>query len=349
MYRFLLTRRWLGYAVLTVVLAAIMAALGNWQLHRYRLHSAMNARIDAAATATPVPVTQVATPGQRPPDSVAWTRVTATGSYDGSHQILARERTVNATVGFEVLTPLILADGTTVLVDRGWIPPASGGAQPRPVVPPVPTGTVTVTGRLHLPESVPGTPQPIDGYPQVRRISPALLAGTVQRPLLGGYILLDQQQPPADPAFVKIPSDRTNSWQNLGYVVQWWLFAAMTLFGYGWAARREAHPPDDRDATDRDWPEIASRPTDASRPDEAGHPNDAGQPDDAGPPNDAGQPNDARQPNEAGQPNDARQPNDAGHPNDARQPNDAGQPGDTRRNEPETAAPVSPASVPIKP
>ncbi len=32
----------------------------------------------------------------------------------------------------------------------------------------------------------------------------------------------------------------TNNWQNLGYVVQWWIFAAMTLVGYGWIARREA-------------------------------------------------------------------------------------------------------------
>ena len=49
MYRFLLTPRWLGAAVLSVVAAVIMVMLGNWQLHRYQERSAINHRIDAAA------------------------------------------------------------------------------------------------------------------------------------------------------------------------------------------------------------------------------------------------------------------------------------------------------------
>src|SRR4051794_19675294 len=32
-YRFLLTPRWLGFAALIVLLAAVMAGLGDWQLH----------------------------------------------------------------------------------------------------------------------------------------------------------------------------------------------------------------------------------------------------------------------------------------------------------------------------
>lgn len=56
----------------------------------------------------------------------------------------------------------------------------------------------------------------------------------------GAYVLLDEQTPAADPLFRAVPIGHTNNWQNLGYVVQWWLFAAMTLFGYGWVARREA-------------------------------------------------------------------------------------------------------------
>ena len=39
------------------------------------------------------------------------------------------------------------------------------------------------------------------------------------------------------------PPDTENAWQNAGYVVQWWAFAALTLYGYVYLARREAHPP----------------------------------------------------------------------------------------------------------
>ena len=54
--------------------------------------------------------------------------MTVTGRYDPQHEILARARTVNGRVGFEIVTPLVLADGTAVLVDRGWVPPAGAGA-----------------------------------------------------------------------------------------------------------------------------------------------------------------------------------------------------------------------------
>ena len=61
MYRFLVTPKWLAFAALMVLLAAVMVALGFWQLHRYHERGAVNARIDAAAFGAPVPVGQVLT------------------------------------------------------------------------------------------------------------------------------------------------------------------------------------------------------------------------------------------------------------------------------------------------
>jgi hypothetical protein len=63
------------------------------------------------------------------------------------------------------------------------------------------------------------------------------------------YVLLDKQNPPAAAGFTRIPADRQNSWMNAGYTVQWWLFSALALVLFGWAARREAH--DRRDGIDR--------------------------------------------------------------------------------------------------
>ena len=77
-------------------------------------------------------------------------------------------------------------------------------------------------------------------------------------PLHGGYLVVDQQQPAADPAFVGIPSDHQNSWMNAGYVVQWWAFALLTLFGFGYAARRTARGPVDR----VDWRAGLDEPSD---------------------------------------------------------------------------------------
>src|SRR4051812_23793983 len=68
-YRFLVTPRWLGLAALILVLATIMAGLGDWQLHRYRQRADLNARIDAAQRVAPVTVTDVLRPGVAAPKS----------------------------------------------------------------------------------------------------------------------------------------------------------------------------------------------------------------------------------------------------------------------------------------
>lgn len=246
MYRFLLSPRWLGYAALTVVLATVMVFLGLWQLSRYHQRADYNNRVDAAAAGAPIPLEQVSPIGRPPAADTAWDKVTVTGRYDTAHAILARERTMNDAVGYEVVTPLVLADGSAVLIDRGWLPPARPGTHDLPNIPAVPDGQVTVVGRLHLPESRAGG---ADASRQVRRIDPAKLATAVPYPLRGGYVVVDSQQPAADPAFATIPSDHQNSWMNAGYVVQWWAFALIALGGFVILARREAHGPTER----TDW------------------------------------------------------------------------------------------------
>jgi cytochrome oxidase assembly protein ShyY1 len=251
-YGFLATRKWIAFGALMVLLAAVMVGLGFWQLSRYHQRAAANAHIDAAARADPVPLRTVLAVEAPPPASAAWTRVRFSGRYDRAHEILARDRTVNSSVGFEVLTPLVLDDGSAVLVDRGWLPPAPNSVVGPARVPSVPGGTVTVTGRVHLPESRAGSPQQVDGVTQVRRISPARLAGALPFRLYGGYVLLDPGQPGTDTAFTAIPVDYQNATMNAGYVVQWWAFALLTLGGFAWAARREARGPDEFDLASLD-------------------------------------------------------------------------------------------------
>jgi cytochrome oxidase assembly protein ShyY1 len=246
-YRFLLTPRWLAAAALTVVAAIVMVMLGNWQLRRYEERTGINDRIDSANSAQAVPFTSVlaapttpGTPGAAPGESLAWTKVTLTGRYDPTHEIQARGRTVGAEVGFEIVTPLILDDGTAVLVDRGWVPAGAGGALAAPDVPAAPAGRVTVVGQIHLSESRPAPVERRDGRLDTRRISLPRLATELPFPVYGAYVLLTEQTPAADPAFTPIPISHEDAWQNGGYAVQWWIFAGMAFVLYGWQARREA-------------------------------------------------------------------------------------------------------------
>src|SRR5207245_7881403 len=55
-------------------------------------------------------------------DSAASRRVYAAGRYDYAHQQLWRARTYEGVPGVALVTPLRLADGSAVFVDRGWAP-----------------------------------------------------------------------------------------------------------------------------------------------------------------------------------------------------------------------------------
>ena len=249
MYRFLLSPRWIGLGLLMVLAAATMVGLGLWQLDRYHLRTDVNNRIDAASDHQPAPLSQVlpapspahaGVVGAAPTAEVVWTRVTVTGRYDVTHEILARARTVNGQVGFEIVTPLVLSNGRAVLVDRGWLPPSEQGAAQAPTVPPAPTGDVTVVGRVHAPESRADQAEPFANALSVRHIAPQQLAASVPFALYGAYVTLENQTPPGDRGFVAIPPDHQDAAMNAGYVVQWWMFSLLTLAGYGYLAYREA-------------------------------------------------------------------------------------------------------------
>ena len=270
MYRFLLTPRWLVAAAVIVTAAVVMVFLGNWQLHRYHERSAINGRIDAADSAPAVPLTSLlakpaapGTAGPAPGKDLAWTKVTVSGRYDPANEIQARGRTVDGRVGFEIVTPLVLSDGTAVLVDRGWVPPAEGGAIAAPVAAPPPTGPVTVQGQIHRSESRPAPLERRDGRIDTRRIAVPHLAKQMPYPVYGAYVLLTAQTPAADQGYTRIPIDHEDAWQNGGYAVQWWLFAVMALLAYGWQARKEAHG--DRPTPRRDRVAEADRTVEADR------------------------------------------------------------------------------------
>ena len=257
MYRFLLTPRWLAAAALTVAASVIMVFLGNWQMHRYQERSAINARIDVADSSPAVPLTSVlakpvaaGTPGAAPGEDAAWTKVTVTGRYDSAHEIQARGRTVDGLVGFEIVTPLMLADGTAVLVDRGWVPSKDGDAISAPVAPPAPTGQVTVVGQVHLSESRPSPLAQRDGRIDTRRIAVPKLAAALPFPVYGAFILNSDPEP----GFTSIPIDHEDSWQKGAYAEQWWLFAVRALLAYGWQAGKEARGDGQKERVDRVTP-----------------------------------------------------------------------------------------------
>ena len=189
--------------------------------------------------------------GEAVPSRYVWRTVSATGRYDVTHQKLVRNRPHQGSTGFHVLTPLVMPDGTAVLVNRGWVQAGRTAAAPDEVPAP-PSGEVQVTGRLRAAES--GARR--SGLPpgQVTRIDVPAIAATLPYPVRGGYVeaVSEQPQPAAAPARIEPPELWVGP--HLAYGVQWWLFGGIAVAGVVLLFRRELRDARDEEPDERRTP-----------------------------------------------------------------------------------------------
>ena len=102
--------------LLTIALCVVFVRLGEWQWQR-GVHR--QAEWDAFARGADAP-RAAGRPGRR--DRCRASNASAcTGSWDAEHQFLLDNRSHGGLPGYEVLTPLRLADDRVLLVDRGWV------------------------------------------------------------------------------------------------------------------------------------------------------------------------------------------------------------------------------------
>ncbi|MER5645017.1 SURF1 family protein [Streptosporangium sp. NPDC002524] len=244
-YRFLLTPRWLALHVVVLLVIPAFVLLGQWQFGRFEERSTSSHRITGNLGAAPVAVEELTTPGGTVSTQDKYRTVLAKGTYDANAQLLVRRRVQDKAVGFYVLTPLVTANGTGVLVNRGWVR-AGVSADALPEVPAPSSGEVTVTGRLR-PTETEETSGIRDraGLPagQVLLINTEAIGRRLPYKLLGGFVELIEQSPAAAagaPAPVPTPDVGEGGGLNLAYGVQWWLFIGVAIGGWALLIRREA-------------------------------------------------------------------------------------------------------------
>lgn len=251
-YGFLRQPRWLALGFLVLLVVPSFFLLSRWQLSRLDDRRYLNDLVLTHGSRTPVPVTDVMSAGA-PPDSVGdaqkWTPVTATGRYDGSREVLVRKRPLEGSNGFWVATPLVLADGSVLVVNRGWIA-ASGGATAVQEAPDPPQGEVTVVGRVQPTELAP--PQPGDlPAGQITDLDVGLVAGsTGAGRLFPGYVDLTSSDPAQAEGLRALPLPDLSDGPHLSYAVQWIFFAIVAVTGFVLLIRRERDYSDTSTRTD---------------------------------------------------------------------------------------------------
>ncbi|MDB5570139.1 MAG: SURF1-like protein [Hyphomicrobiales bacterium] len=151
-----LPARWRSLAapgIASLLAFALMASLGVWQLRRLEWKEAIIARIDARVNAAPAPLPAPDAWASLAPDDYEYRKVRVRGVFDHAREAhvfqAAGARTREP--GFLVLTPLVLASGAQVVVNRGFVPQRLEKPQTRAAG--QVAGEVDVTGLMRAPEA----------------------------------------------------------------------------------------------------------------------------------------------------------------------------------------------------
>jgi len=189
--------------VAAILVATVCVLLGRWQLDRLAQRRARNAVLAARLALPPLPVGR-----DIPADSARQRRVVAQGVYDFSAERTWPGRSFQGTPGVALVTPLRLADGSAVLVDRGWVPSPDAFHVDHSLY--REPDTATVTGIALIP-------------PRGR--------GDVD---VTGFLPFVIQLESADPARGlprRWPSPAFDDGPHLSYAIQWFSFAVIALVG----------------------------------------------------------------------------------------------------------------------
>jgi surfeit locus 1 family protein len=225
--------------LLTIALCVVFVRLGEWQWQR-GVHRQAEWDAFARGADTPVPLA-----AQNLAALPRFKRIAVGGSWDGAHQFLIDNQSHGGLPGYAVLTPLRLADGRVLVVNRGWVPFTGSRARLPQIA--LPEGApVTLTGRLdnlpvaglalgHAAPMVGGSWPKVTGFPTLADLATALHERLEPWTLLldphsgDGYVR-DWQPPGLSPL------------RHWSYAIQWWGFAVTLTIIWGIMSARRQEP-----------------------------------------------------------------------------------------------------------
>ncbi len=223
----------LGLLMPALIAFVILIGLGVWQIQRKAWKEGLIADLTARIAAAP----QALPPAQDWPTLTAaadeYRRVRFTAQFDNSKEALVfasasgfRPDVADAGPGYWVFTPARLADGSTVMVNRGFVPDARKSPQTRrdgEV-----SGSVTLVGAMRWPDSrhwfTPGD-DPAHNLWFVR--DPAAIAAAKGLGSVAPFYV--EQESPAPPGGLPQPGKLTVSLpdNHLQYALTWFGLALM--------------------------------------------------------------------------------------------------------------------------
>jgi len=234
--RAMFSRRWILATLFVVTGSALCIRLGIWQLDRLAQRRAFNEHYFVTSVSSPIILD---TAPQVDLTTMEYRLITVTGTFDPANQVVLRNQFHDSHPGYFLLTPLVLSDGTGILVERGWIP-AEGNTKPSDWRQYDQPGEVTISGIIRLGQTQPeigGVPDPELAAGQTRLdfwnlVNVERISRQIPYKLLPVFV-----QPEPDPSLTKPPYPYQPEFEitegpHMGYALQWFSFAAILFFGY---------------------------------------------------------------------------------------------------------------------
>jgi len=232
-FRFLFSPKWIGFHLLVIVLVVTMINLAFWQLRRLDERRQFNAEVRANAN-QPIANLDEVDPAVATPSAIEWRRVRLSGTYVPGHEFLVVNRSQNGDGGRNIVDALQLADGTLVLVNRGFVPDADA-------TPALPAGSIEIVGRLRASEQR-RTGQPADSstgiLTDIHRIDVSILAKQFDATVLPLYVEQLESAPPDAKSLEPIVAPTLDEGPHLSYTIQWFVFSGCVIVGWVLAVRR---------------------------------------------------------------------------------------------------------------
>lgn len=229
MARFLISRRWVAAHLVVVALAVLFTSLGLWQLRRLEDRRLSNAIMSSRYGEPPQPLETLVVAAGSEIISLEGRRAIARGTFVREGEALIYSQVEAGTAGYHVITPMVLALGEVVLVNRGWVPL---DMDQLPVLAEPPRGEVEIKGLIALDQARPDDPL------ESARLLPRVDIEAINRSALPAYLIMEGERSDRLPIPLP-PPDFTSEGNHLAYAIQWFSFALIGLVGYATLIRRE--------------------------------------------------------------------------------------------------------------
>ena len=217
----------------------VMIGMGLWQLDRLDTKQKLNQEVEERTASALVPLQDVVGVADqwKIGESLKFRRVTAEGQYQNQDSVLIRNRSLNGAPGYWLLTPLIIAEGQAVVVNRGWIPISAEEFSPEPIE------KVKISGMLRETTEASGLQKsdPSDGVLEtLGRVDLQRYQEQLNYDIYPVFIHLEFQDPESqDEEFpLKLEIPKFDDGPHLNYAIQWFSFAAVFAIGYPVVLRR---------------------------------------------------------------------------------------------------------------